>query len=262
MNQDIADVLFTDASDAPQRLGAEKSAIYDNLKWAIEVKRALDNGLDVTLSDLQAHRRDIESLPDTGVPGELGRELAEDLSSLSERLTKEDFFKHSANFSSLLTHLRGRVRDAVSTLFEQQKLRLKEGAEDLLRIPEWELLTQEERGNAVNRLEGLALNGAKGLAGLKQLLARDYDINSTLEELKRSIQRQGQERLRQRIEEERDKSGKQGPSKLTRKIAVPAKITAAVEIDEVIQQLHEVKAQVGLYSEIELTFSIGTGDEQ
>ena len=27
MNQDIADVLFTDASDAPQRLGAESSAI-------------------------------------------------------------------------------------------------------------------------------------------------------------------------------------------------------------------------------------------
>lgn len=69
LNQDIADVLFTDASDAPQRLGAETSAIYDNLKWALEVKRVLDNGLDVTLRDLQAHRRDIESLPDTGVPG-------------------------------------------------------------------------------------------------------------------------------------------------------------------------------------------------
>jgi len=48
MNQDIADVLLTDASDAPQRLGAEESAIYENLKWALEVKRALDNGLDIT----------------------------------------------------------------------------------------------------------------------------------------------------------------------------------------------------------------------
>ena len=82
LNQDIADVLFTDASDAPQRLGAETSAIYDNLKWALEVKRALDNGLDVTLRELQAHRRDIEALPDTGVPGELRRELGEDLATL------------------------------------------------------------------------------------------------------------------------------------------------------------------------------------
>ncbi len=243
-------------------VGAETSAIYDNLKWAQEVKRVLDNGLDNTLRDLQAHRRDIEALPDTGVPGELRREVAEDLATLSERLGKEDFYKHTADFNSQLTHLKGRVRDAVITLSDQQKLRLKEGVEELQRIPEWEELTQEERGNAVNRLDGLALAATQNLVGLKKLLARDYDINSTLEELKRSIQRQGQERLRQRMEEERAKSGEKGPSKLTRKVAVPAKITTAADIDAVIQQLHEIKAQVGLYSEIEVTFSVGNGGEQ
>ena len=35
MNQELADVMFTDASDAPQRLGAETSALSDNLKWAL-----------------------------------------------------------------------------------------------------------------------------------------------------------------------------------------------------------------------------------
>jgi hypothetical protein len=133
---------------------------------------------------------------------------------------------------------------------------------DLQRIPEWEELTQEERGNAATRLDGLALEATQDLSGLKKLLARDYDINSTLEELKRSIQRQGQERLRQRMEEERAKTGEKGPSKLTRKVAVPAKITTAADIDAVIQQLHEIKAQVGLYSEIEITFLVGKGGEQ
>ena len=262
LNQDIADVLFTDASDAPQRLGAETSAIYDNLKWALEVKRALDNGLDTTLRELQAHRREIEALPDTGVPGNLRREAAEDLVALSERLGREDFFKHAPDFNSQLTHLKGRVRDAVITLTEQQKLRLKDGVEDLQRIPEWEELTQEERGNAVSRLDGLALEAAQDLSGLKKLLARDYDINSTLEELKRSIQRQGQERVRRRLDEERAKSGEKGPTKLSRRVAVPAKMTTAAELDTVIQQLHEIKAQVGLYSEIEVTFAIGDGGAQ
>jgi hypothetical protein len=257
LNQDIADVLFTDASDAPQRLGAEASAIYDNLKWALEVKRVLDNGLDATLRDLQAHRRDVEALPDTGVPGELRRELSEDLGTLAERLSKEDFYKHTADFNSQLTHLKGRVRDAVITLSEQQKLRLKEGVEDLQRIPEWEELTQEERGNAVSRLDGLALAATQDLAGLKKLLARDYDINSTLEELKRSIQRQGQERLRQRMEEERAKTGEKGPAKLSRSISVPVKMTSAADIDLLIQQLHEIKAQLGLYAEIEVSFVVG-----
>jgi hypothetical protein len=253
LNQDIADVLFTDASDAPQRLGAETSAIYDNLKWAQEVRRVLDNGLDATLGDLQVHRRDIESLPDTGAPGELRRELAEDLGVLSERVRREDFYKHAADFNSQLTHLKGRVRDAVIMISGQQKLRLKEGVEDLQRIPEWEELTQEERGNAVNRLDGLAMTAVQDLAGLKKLLARDYDINSTLEELKKSIQRQGQERVRQRVEEERAKSGEKGSIKLTKSIKVPVRMTSAADIDSLIQQLHEIKAQLGLYTEIEVS---------
>jgi hypothetical protein len=135
MNQAIADLLFTDASDAPQRLGAEDSVIYDNLKWALEVKRSLDNGLDSTVRELQSHRQDIETLPDTGVPGELRNELNEDLSTLTDRLKKEDFYKHTADFSSLLTHIKGRVREAVISLSDQQKQRLKEGAEELQRIP-------------------------------------------------------------------------------------------------------------------------------
>lgn len=262
LNQDVADVLLTDASDAPQRLGAETSAIYDNLRWALEVKRALDDGLDITLRDLQAHRHDISSLPDTGVPGELRRELAEDLSILSARLHKEDFYKHTADFNSHLTHLEGRVRDAVVTLADQQKRRLTEGVEDLKRVSEWDELTQEERGNVASRLDGLALDATQDLDGLKRLLARDYDIHSTLEELKRSIQRQGQDRLRQRIEEERATTGYQGPPKLTKSIAVPMKMTSAADIDSLIQQLHEIKAQLGLYAEIEVTFYVSKDGDQ
>lgn len=260
LNQDLADVLFTDASDAPQRLGAETSTLYDNLKWALEVKRALDNGLDATLRDLQAHRRDIAALPDTGVPGALRRELAEDLGTLSERLGKEDFYQHGADFNSLLTHLKNRVRDAVLTLSEQQKLRLKESIEDLQRLPAWQELTQEERGNVVSRLDSLALDTTPDLAGLKKLLARDYDIHSTLEELKRSIQRQGQERLRQRMEEARAKTDEQGPTKLTQSIAiaVPAKITSVADIDTLIQQLQAIKAELARYTEVEISLVTAT----
>jgi hypothetical protein len=156
--------------------------------WAREVKRVLDNGLDATLRGLQTHRREIGALPDTGIPGTLRHEVAEDLTQLCERLGKEDIYQHTADFNSQLTHLQGRVRDAVIALSDQQKLRLKEGIEDLQRLPEWEELTREERGNAVSRLEGLWVTATQDLAGLKKLL--NYDINSTLEDLKRSIKRQ------------------------------------------------------------------------
>ena len=256
LNQALADMLSADASDAPQRLGAETSIMYDNLKWALEVKRALDGGLDHTLLELRNHRRQIESLPDMGVPGGLRSKVTEDLASLSERLKTEDFHRHTADFSSLLTRLKGRVREAVIELTGQQIQRLREGAEEFQRIPEWAELTQEEQQNAVSQLDTLTLSATQDLAGLEKLLARDYDVNITIEDLRRLIQRQGQERLRQRIEEDRAKTGDKGPARLSRTIDVPMKVISAAELDSLIQRLVELKAQVSLYAEVDLSFVV------
>ena len=260
LNQDLADVLFTDASDAPQRLGAETSNIYDNLKWAAEVKRALDNGMAATLKDLQTHRREIDALPDTGVPGDLRREVADDLQQLTERLEAADFHRHGADFNSQLTHLKARAREAAITLANKQKDRLKDGVEELQRTPGWEETTQEERSNAVAQLEGLATDASQDLAGLKKLLSRDYDIHSTVESLKRAIQRQGLERKRQRVEEAQAQTGTKGPTKLTKAVQLPAKLTAAADLDTVIDELIDLKAQLDLYSEIDISFVVGQGD--
>jgi len=260
MNQELADILFTDASDAPQRLGAETSALYDNLKWALEVKRVLDNGLDGTLRNLQSHRQNIESLPDTGVPGELRKELDEDLSSLSDRLRKDDFHKHITDFNSLLTHIESRVRHSVLAFSEQQKLRIKEGIEDLQRLPEWSELTQEDRGNAVGRLEALVINVQPDLAGLKRLLACDYDISTTIEEIKRSINKQRQERIRKELDEEAAKNKGDRVKTLARSIAVPSKLSSARDLEALISRLNDLKSQLVLYEEIEVSFIIG-GDE-
>lgn len=88
-------------------------------------------------------------------------------------------------------------------------------------------------------------------------MSRAHLINSTLEDLKRSIQRQGRERLRKRMEEERGKNDQKGPAKLTKSIAVPVKMTSAADTDALIQRLHEIKAQLALYAEIEVSLVVG-----
>jgi hypothetical protein len=260
LNQDLADTLFIDASDAPQRLGAESSSIYENLKLALELKRALDSGLDTTIRELQNHRQDIEGLPSSGAPGDLKRELSEDLENLSERLKKEDFFKHAADLNSLLTRIKGRVREAVKSLGEQQRVRLKDSVEDLQRLPEWAGLTQEERANAVAQLEELELTAPDDLSGLKKLIAQDYDISSTIEELRRSISRQHQERRRQELEDEAAKSKSVGSDKLSRLVSLPAKIVSVSDIDALIGKLTELKAQIALYEEFDVSFVLDGND--
>jgi len=256
--QDIADVLFTDASDAPQRFGAVSSTLYEDLKWAQKVKSAFEKGLESTIRELQAHRREINALPDKGKPGSLRQEVADDLREFAERLTKEDFFEHTADFNTTLTQLKARVRDTASEIVEQQKSRLQEGLEDLHRLSEWGDLTQEERGNAASKLDGLLQETSLDLAGLKKLLAQDYDINTTIAELKKSIQRQGQERIRKRLEDGRkNTAGESTPGKLRESITWPAKVTSAQDLDILIQQLNEIKSRLGYFAEIELMFTMG-----
>jgi hypothetical protein len=130
-------VLFTDASDAPQRLGGEESVLYDSLKWASEVKRALENGLEQTVRQLQQHSGAIEALPDSGIPAQLKAALAEELALLRARLAQEDFYQYAADFNTLLTSLQSRVRDTAMQMEQAQHQRLQEAAQDLTRLPEW-----------------------------------------------------------------------------------------------------------------------------
>lgn len=54
INQQIAAMLQTDASDAPVRFGAAESVLFDGFKWAIAVKNAFDQGLSDIVRDLRA----------------------------------------------------------------------------------------------------------------------------------------------------------------------------------------------------------------
>lgn len=260
LNQQIADLLFTDASDATARLGAEASALNDDLVWAQELKGALDQGVERSLRTLLTHRRELLALPDTGVPGALRSEVADELKQLTDRLAQVDFYRHSVDYASLLTNIQGRVREAALQQAAHQAQRLKSGVEDLQRTPGWAALTQEERGSAIARIEELALvflpTLTPDLDGLKRLLAREFDISSTVEQLKRSVDEQGLQRQRKRLEEERAKAGASGPAKLCKAVAVPAKLTSAAGLDSLIQQLHEIKGQARLFDEIEISFTL------
>jgi hypothetical protein len=256
LNQELADVLLTDASDAPQRLGGEESILYDSLKWASEVKHALENGLEQTVRQLQQHRSGIEALPDSGIPAQLKSALTEELILLRERLAQTDFYQHAADFSTLLTSLRTHVRDAAGQMEGAQNQHLQEAAQDLTRLPEWGELTQEEQNNVLAKLEELVLTVSHDLQGLKALINQEFVMHSRVSELKDRIARQGQERSRQRLEAEKAKAKQEGKTKLTRAINVPTAITEASQLDTLIQELQALRHELALYSDIEVRITI------
>ena len=132
LNREIHDVLITDASDAPLRFGGEESSLYEGLKWAGEVKFAFKQGLEKTIDELQRHRKEIRSLPASGIPGKLQEELADTIDFVEERLSKYDFYKHAPDLNTKLTFIESQTSNAALKMAEKHRQSLEEARQSFV----------------------------------------------------------------------------------------------------------------------------------
>jgi len=257
LNRDIADLLFTDASDAPERFGGEESSLYENLKWAGEVDVAFKHGLETTLRSVQRHCREINGFPASGTPGQLRDDLADEITHLEERLSKEDFYRHAVDLNSSLTYMEARVRDAAAAMSAAQKDTIGKAVRDLRRLDEWSELTREEQNDTIAKLEGIEIEASKDLQGLARLIAQEFVVHSRLSELRDRIIREGQQRIQERAEQEKKRVTREGKKVMSRTVRMPKKLTTLDQLEDLIQQLQEIR-KLARYNDIEVT--INTGD--
>ncbi|WP_299876416.1 BREX system P-loop protein BrxC [uncultured Cocleimonas sp.] len=266
LQQSLRDVLFNDCSDATQRMGAEESPLHSNLKWAAEVKVSLDYGLEATLLELDAKCKGINNLPNSGVPGELKAELADDIEQLQQRLKLEDFHKYRADLSTMLGNIRIRVSDAASKMNQDVEQGLKNAQEELPRSPGWDELAVDERNNLLGQLEQFSCEVEQNLSGIQTLLNRDYEITTSLRALQQSVKDTAGKRRLQREQEKHDRqvqekaAGKYNPKVLHRKLTVPKNIKKASSIDSVITELKDLKQELKNYDELDIRIELSDSE--
>lgn len=262
LNQDLADVLLTDASDASQRLGSEQSTLYDGLRWAFEADRALKNGLEQTVREIQAHRREIESLPDSGVPGKLRQNLAEELAEVARKLDRQDFHARVADLNTALSALKTRARDAALEMAEEQRRRLQEAQQDLQRSGGWSELRREEQSAVLGQVEQLALGAEANLQGLKTLLTHEYVIHSQLQDIRNRIEKVASERAREKERERKERARTQGI--WHRKVAIPSRIRSMAALNTVLTSLESLRAEVLKHDKVDIAIVLDTphGNEE
>lgn len=253
LTRDITELLLSDASDAPQRLGKQDSPLFDSLKWAGELKTALEQGLETTVRQLQTLRTTIAGLPNTGVPASLKAELADPLASLEQRLGQPDFYRAAADLNSALTDFGSRTRSAAQTLQATQADRLKQAELDLQRVPEWIELTLQEQQDVLGSLEALALTASADLSGLQALVNQEVDIQNQVLTLRNRIEHLGRERLQAKLKAEQDALNVQdGPKTIKRQIKARARITSLNELDAMIQHLQKLRGELKYAHSFEL----------
>lgn len=259
LSREIADVLLTDASDAPQRLGKGESALYDTLKWAAELKKSLKQGLEQTLRELKALREGVEGLPSTGIPSELRAELAETLAGIRERLQEMDFFRYGTDLNTRLTEMKAAVRTAAERMQTAQVERLQHAERELQAVAEWTELTAQEQQEALAALEELAVQVAPDLQGLKGLVNQDFTIQNHVQEARQRIERLGRDRVQARVKAEQEQQAVEDPTRkatLERSFRARSRITSLEDLDTLIQDLQKLRGELRYAHAFELKLRV------
>ncbi|MBJ6127399.1 BREX system P-loop protein BrxC [Microvirga splendida] len=245
VNQQIADMLLSDASDAPQRFGAEQSPLYDGLKWAIAARVAFDQGIAETVKALRDLEIGISELPGTGVPKDLREAARDDLEAVADMLGQDDFFKRKADLSTRRTAIEGRVAEAVAAMRTTQADRILAAESELSLLSEWTELTAEEQAGALSEIQALSIEVTHDMAGLKRLVSRQFDIDATIADIKAKVIKEGKTRRQPTTYpvpptsppgEMREKGRKTFP--------LPARIGTVAELDTLVRALSELRHEL------------------
>ncbi|MGY8704587.1 BREX system P-loop protein BrxC [Bradyrhizobium sp. 18BD] len=244
-NQQIADMLLSDASDAPQRFGAEQSPLYDALKWAIAAKLAFDHGIADTIKALRSLQRGVDGLPNTGAPKELREAAGEDLVAVADILAHDDFFKRKADLNTRRTTIEARVAEAVTAMHAAQAERLLAAESELALIPEWSEFTAEEQAGTLGKIQALSVEVMPDIAGVQKLVARQFDIEGTIAETKVKVVQEGKARRQQVLYPKTSSTPVQGVQEKRKKtITIPARIGTPAELDALIRTLSDLRREL------------------
>jgi hypothetical protein len=215
------------------------------LKWAIAVNLAFDLGIDKTIKALRGLQSGIRELPTTGAPNELREATSDNLEAVDNMLTQDDFFKRAADLNSHRTSIEGRVSEAVSAMQAAQSKRIKAAEGELALLPEWAELTAEEQTNALAEIQAQSIEVSADSAGLKKLLARQFDIENTIAEIRKNVVEQGKARTKPLVypilSDTPQTSAKEKGKKT---IQLPTHIGTVAELDSLIRTLADLRPEL------------------
>jgi hypothetical protein len=257
LSNDLAEIVRGDGSDAVRRLGGPDSPLFDSLRWARKVKHAFANGLKQVVGSLQELNAEIRQLPDSGIPGQLRSNSSELLGQVNDILAKENFYEESPKLQSACQELEKLIAAAVGDLAKQQSEVCDREVVQWQRLPDWTDLLPDDLSWFLAEAEKLKQDAPGTLAGLRQLLAHEYDLNHRLRELEGQIFAQASQRRKDR--EKPQESSEGAPPEPTVEIfdtdvAVPAVFNKVEQLDTVVGQLQGFRPRIAARQPVRIHF--------
>lgn len=248
IQENLVEILKGDASDAANRLGAPESPLYDDLCWAREVKKAFDNGIGDIIRTGRELLSEIPKLPAAGIPGTLVSDTETERTELTEQIDREDFFNHMADMQNRIADISGEAGKAAKAFEKEQMENLESEKSRLQKLPEWGLLSTEDKARLGSELDAITIEAYADLNGLKKLINEAFSISSEISRIEKEI-------LELAAKEEGGGDGGGGDTDIIDvALDAPTLIASADVLDTLIQKLEELKGQLREGKQIKITW--------
>jgi hypothetical protein len=188
LQKQLAQVLQSDASEAPTVLGAEECELIDNLIWAREVRKAFDQKLNETANTARGLLREIPLLPKIGAAEKLLSESATIRAELTAFLEREDFFAVGADIRNRLQNLNHLVKAGAEQLTGQFTQGLNAERDAIRSTAIWATLPEADRGTFSDELDTLDLGAATDIAGIRSLVNRKLEADNMLMQMRGKVE--------------------------------------------------------------------------
>jgi hypothetical protein len=188
LQRQVSQVLQGDASDAPSVIGAEQCELIENLLWAREVQKALDQHLDQAARAAGDLLREIPRLPRIGAADALVRESETLRNELASYLAREDFFSVGADIRNRLQNLTLLVRGSAEQLTEEFSRDLDLHRDAIRSTPLWATLPEADRSSFSGELDSIAYGTASDLEGIRTLVNNKLEADSLLAAMRLKVE--------------------------------------------------------------------------
>jgi hypothetical protein len=144
------------------------------------VRKAFEHKLNESAIDAGKLLREIPLLPKIGAAEVLLRDSEALRAAISSILEREDFFTVGADLRNRLQNLNILVKTNAELLTSQFTQALNQERNDIRSTPLWATLPEADRANFSEKLDALDLGTASDLAGMRNLVNRKVEAESTL----------------------------------------------------------------------------------
>lgn len=247
IKEGIAEVLKGEGSDAAFRLGKDESDLFTNLKWIKRVYEAFETNARSDFQKAESLRKDVEALPDSGIPKELKDNCKDHFKRLKGIMQNEDFVEEIPNLKDTISDIQSLIADYCQKLQSSENSNIKSKADSLKSKSKWRQLNKEQQDELGRRLDSLELKNRQGIQGIKETLNTTYTVQETF----RVVEEQIEEYVKQQQQEESPKGKK---TKCIEMSNLPKQISSTEELDRIITKLEGLKSQLSDDVTIELNW--------